>query len=421
MPANLLASRFGWLFAAVFLAPASLFAQAPDRIDQESLNSILFAISAPAPENARQAEQAWALHAATTSDNLARYAMALAWARNNRHQAAFDLIDAVPLVIRQAGPLRRLRLWLLVKLRKDEPAAAELDAFVTELKTRATNPPTEKDLEDVQFLSKLVTHLECADDRPDHLTRNQAQAWNAALASLPEAWRKDLDRHRDGLLAELAERERKVRETYQTWRTKTEKDLADTRSRLAELTRQETTAKMQWEADTKAHQDYFDKVRPQLAALEAQAAPLIAARNALRKPIKPRDRSTVGIKDSARRREIEQENDREEREYNRDLKEYESRRDRLNAQIAPIERQAAPLYAQLTALKTKMMQSQVALEKIQKPLAVQTKNEQRLAKILVDQPTWETAGNLAALRALEAYSILSFPAEVDRINRTRNK
>jgi chromosome segregation ATPase len=212
-----------------------------------------------------------------------------------------------------------------------------------------------------------------------------------------------------------------VKDTYQTWRTKTDNDLVDTRNRLADLTRQEATAKTQLEADTKAHQEYFDKVRPQLAALEAQAAPLITARDGLRKPTKPRDKSTAGVKDPARRREIEQENDREEREYNRDLKEYEAQRNRLNAQIAPLERQAAPLYAQLTALQNKVKQTQTALEKIQKPLIVQAKNEQRLAKLVADQPTWETAGNLAALRALEAYSILSFPAEVDRINRTRNK
>jgi hypothetical protein len=421
MPADFLASRSGWFFAAMVLAPASLFAQTPDRIDQESLNSILLAISSPAPENVRQAEQAWNLHATTTSDNLARYAMALAWARNNRHQAAFDLIDAIPPAVRQAGPLRRLRIWLLIKLRKDEPAQAELESMITDLKTKATSPPSEKDLDDVRFLAKLVTHLERTDDRPDHLTRNQANAWSASLASLPEAWRKDLDTHRDGLLNELAERERKVKDTYQIWRTKTEKDLEEAQARLTELTQQEVATKSQLETETKAHQDYFNKVGPQIAALEAKAAPLIAQRSALRKPIKPRDQSTAGVQDPERRRQIQQANDRAEREYDRDLKEYNTQLDRLNAQIAPLERQAAPLYAQLTALKNKVAQTQAALEKIQKPLAVQTKNEQRLAKLLAEQPTWETAGNLAALRALEAYSILSFPAEVDRINRTRNK
>src|SRR5262245_7932632 len=139
MPARFLDCRFGWFCAAMLLAPASLWAQATDRIDQESLNAIVLAISSPAPENLRQAEQAWNLHATTTSDNLARYAMALAWARNNRHQAAFDLIDALPPTVRQSGPLRRIRIWLLVKLRKDEPAKAELESMIADFKARSAN------------------------------------------------------------------------------------------------------------------------------------------------------------------------------------------------------------------------------------------------------------------------------------------
>lgn len=420
MPAIFRRNRFGWIFAAMLLAPTSLLAQA-DRIDQESLNSILLAISSPAPESMRQAEQAWSLHAASTSDNLARYAMALAWARNNRHQAAFDLIDAMSPAVRQAGPLRRLRLWLLIKLRKDEAAKSELESMLADLKVRATKPPSEKDLDDLQFVSKLVTHLERTDDRPDHLTRQQAQTWTAALKSLPAAWQKDLATHQDGIGNELTEREQKVRETYQTWHTKNDKELNDTQTRLAELTQQETAAKLQSEADTKAHQEYVKQVGPQIAALEAQAAPLIASRNSLRKPGKPIGRSTAGVKDAGQRRDIEQANFHADQEYDSDLKEYEAKLKQLNNQIARIERQAAPLYAQRNALENKVIQSRTALEKIQKPLAVQVKNQQRLTKLLGDQPTWETPGNLASLRALEAYSILSFPAEVDRIIRTRNK
>lgn len=409
------------LLTALLILPTAAIAQPADSAAAEALRPVLTAVVTPSAENIKLAERAWQLRAGASSDVLGTYAMALACARNNRQQVALEMLEKLPPQVRQAGPLRRFHLWLLVRLRQDEVAQTRLETFIRDLPKRAAQPPTPNDLEDVKFLTGLLTFLGQVEDRADHLTRQQAQAWLAPLQALPPTWREKIDTHQAELLAEHAERQRKVQESFAAWRTKTEAELEDTKGRLTELKAQNTTITQRLEAETTAHQDYVKQVGPQVAALEAQAAPLLAARKALVIPRKPQKRDTSRARDASDKSKIERENELEERRYDKERKEYEASRSRLDAQLAPLDRQLTPLYAAERNLRQKAEKTKFDFDKLQKPLTAQLKNEERLTKILGDTPTWDAPGNLAQLRSLDGYSILAFPAEVERINRALNK
>ncbi len=240
MPDTILLLRFALLLTATLANCGTAGAQDAAPGDGQALNQILLAISNPSPEAGRIAEEVWKIHGGPTADVLTQYAMALAFVRNNRHQQAFDLVEGIPPVVRKAGPLRRLRVWLLIRMRKDELAQPEVQSMLDELQTKAKSAPAAGDVEDMQFLAKVVTYFEQIGNRPEHVTPAQAAAWRKQIEGFPAAWQTDVPVGREAILTEHAERTAQSQAAYKVWRVNTDQELTNVQGKVAELQQQAT-------------------------------------------------------------------------------------------------------------------------------------------------------------------------------------
>jgi hypothetical protein len=311
---------------------------------------------------------------------------------------------------------------LQIRLRKDEPAAVGLESLVNDVKAKTAAPLTAADQDDVVFLAKTLAYLELAAAREEHLTPQAAKAWRTTLeTSVPASLQATLADSRNGMNEELESRKAQLKKDYETWRMKIDKELADAKQRVADFQQQDNAATAQLTTAVVALQTYVDQNAEQVKRIETQAAPLVAERKALRKPSQPRKQSTAGVKDPIRKREIERQNDENERDYDRDLKAYERRLSDLNRQIEPLERMVTPIYRQKAILQDQVARQELVVKKIQMQLGGHQKDEQRLTKLVADRPAWDSPNNLAILSKLDDYSVISFAAEVERVQRTRKK
>jgi hypothetical protein len=384
------------------------------------LDEVLLAATSPSPVTFRAAEQAWQGQQDGAADILTKYAMALAFASNNRYPQAFELMEGIPYVARKAGPLRRLYVWLTVKLKKDELAANEIQSLVEELGARSQQKPSEKDIEDVVFVGKLVAYFHHVAERDEPLEPAKAKDWWLVLTSLPAEWRGELLAIEQAEIAGYQKREKELRDTYNPWRQKTDADLAAIQHTLAGLAVKEaaattdlTTAVNNWKALRKSFEPQLDDIEREERRLEPLKRSLGNPPTPPRKPSKGKD----GKPNPAEERRY----DREEREYEAKRREYDRKKSSLDREYQALSAKRNAINQQLAPLQAIVNQKQAALVKIQVPRQQTQNKELAIQKLLTDRPRWDTPGSLSTLRSLDAYVSIDMPTEVARIRAARSR
>lgn len=413
-----------WIFPFLLVGLSSSASAQNSAVDPvvpalPALPTILQALKEPSPAHLRQAELVWQQQQSVLgTDVLTRYAMALAFVGNNRHTSAYVLMESLPEPTRQAGPLRRLWIWLAVKMRKDEIAQREFQRLMDELTTQANpGPPASNQLEDLQFAAKLITYLEVIAEREAPLDVPQSKDWWAKLEALPDTWRKELPALRSAMQDEKVQLERQLQENYAAWLAKTNQELAEVKERLAAFKPQELDAQQQYEAAVAQHQDFLKLAAPQMDTLQRQAASAQATLRSLFPPLEParpaRDSKGNLAAGAERAYERAMEN------YRSSVRSYQNAVAQCNNTIAGANRQAAVLTRQDEGFQRKIAQEFAQLKKIQNPRETADKNHERLTKTLLENASWDRPASLAKLRALEAYRLINLNAEAERIERKR--
>ncbi len=390
------------------------------------LPTILRAVKEPTPAHLRAAEQIWQQHQTVLGgDMLARYAMALALVANNRHANAFTLLENTPEVARKAGPLRRLWIWLAVKTKKDDVANHELQALILDLAARATVPladavpPTINDLDDLEFAAKMIVYLELVAERELPLDAAQAKTWWKRLEALPEPWRNDLPALRTAMQEEKTKQQLQQRANHCAWVAKTTQEFAEAKDRVAELEPKEKDAREKLAMVTSQYQDFLKQAEPQMETCKFRITQGQAALKALREPREPgqpgdeRGRPVIsGPLYTLYQQRLA--------EYRAAVQQYQAATIQINSTLAAFNQQAAELTREDNAYKSNIAQGQAQLRKLQTPLQNAQKTHERLRKTLAENATWDSPANLANLRTLELYRLLSLTAEAERIERKRN-
>ncbi|WP_254513111.1 hypothetical protein [Anatilimnocola floriformis] len=415
----------------VFVALILSFAGLPSQhaCADELIDRLLPAIAAPSLPNLRAAEQTWQSYDPATADVLSKYAMSLARAANNRDLPALELIESIPAGARSAGPLRRLHLWLALKASKDDVIHADMQTFIAQLKTRSANPPTATDLEDVQFLGKLVSYLELVANREGVLAPLQAKTWREALAALPAGWNADLRDTQTAMTATYREREQMLKENYALWRGDADEDYAAAQQKTAAIAVEVNAANDLVTAATAAYDTFLASARPQLQTLMATFNQLTVQRSTIPIPLAPtlpvrpqRDRD--GNIDAS-----------EERSYKRALRQYDDdfeayRKEKIvydeivgaiDAQIAMVNTAAMVLQNQDAGHQQNIQAKRTAVARLEKPKQLAERNELRVKNLIADRPAWDSPGTLATLRSLDSYVQINLAREVTRIQTARLK